>query len=294
MKKISFITEDNIKLDGLLYKSEIVSNEVVISVHGMTSNCFKKRDDIFASQITKNNISYFCFNNRGHDLTAFVDKYIDNKRTGVILGTSFEDVLDSYYDIIGAIKAMTDIGYEKIHLQGHSMGSTKIVYTYNRLLNENNTSVLNKISSVILLSLIDIVGIQKYSLKDKFGSMLEYAIEKEKDNKSNELMPKNAFLHPMSIKSYLRYFKYNEKIDFVKFSDEDYNFEELNNITVPIFMRWGNDNEMILQDVNKLVKLMNSKINNIHKNIGYIDGANHNYDEKELVLVNEIISFLKT
>ena len=188
---------------------------------------------------------------------------------------------------------MIDIGYNKIHLQGHSLGCTKIVYTYNRLVEENNTEILNKIGSVILLSLVDIVQTQKYSLNGKFDEMLEYALNKEKENNLFELMPQNAFIHPISVKSYLRYFKYNEKIDFSRYGNENYNFEELNNITVPIFMRWGNDKEMIIQDVNVLIKFMNNKINNIHKDISYIDGANHNYDGKELILATEIVNFLK-
>jgi pimeloyl-ACP methyl ester carboxylesterase len=292
MKKISFITGDNIKLDGLLYEPSISTNEVVISVHGMSSNCFKKREDILADEIIKNNISYFCFNNRGHDLTVFVDKYIDGKRKKIISGTSYEDVLDSYYDITGAIKSMIDIGYEKIHLQGHSLGCTKIVYTYNRLKDENNTEILGKIKSVILLSLVDIIATQKYSLNDKYDQMIEYAIQKENDKKSNELMPEDAFMHPISVKTYLRYFKYNEKINFSRFGDKNYNFEELNNITVPIFIRWGNVKEMILQDVIKLIEFMNSKIINTHKDIGYIDGANHSYDGKELIIANEILKFI--
>jgi len=292
MKKISFITGDNIKLDGLLYESNISTNEVVISVHGMGSNCFKKREDILASEITKNNISYFCFNNRGHDLTVFVDKYIDGKRRKIIFGTSYEDVLDSYYDITGAIKSMMNIGYEKIHLQGHSLGCTKIVYTYNRLKNDNNSEILSKIKSIILLSLVDIPATQKYSLNGKFDKMIEYAMQKENDNKLTELMPEDAFMHPISVKTYLRYFKYNEKINFSRFGDTSYNFEELNNITVPLFIRWGNVKEMILQDVKELIEFMNSKINNIHKDIGYIDGANHSYEGKELIVVNEILKFI--
>lgn len=293
MKKISFMTEDNVKLDGILYESNILTKEVVISIHGMSSNCFKKREDILADEITKGNISYFCFNNRGHDLTVYTDKYIDGKRTKIITGTTYEDVLDSYYDIKGAIKAMLDIGYEKINLQGHSLGCTKIVYTYNRLKKENDTEVLSKISSVVLLSLVDIMDTQKYYLRDKYDVMLEYANQKEVENKTNELMPKAAFIHPISIKTYLRYFKYNDEINFSRYRDTNCNFEELNNIDVPIFIRWGNNQEMILQEAGDLVNHITSKINNIYKDIDYIDGANHGYDGKEMILANQVLSFLK-
>ena len=129
IEKIYFNTEDNTELFGLLHTSENQTDkEVVIAIHGMGSNCFKQRDDIIAQKLTSNNISYFSFNNRGFGL---VNKIIKNG-SGILQGTAFEDVKDSYYDIVSAIKLMASKGYEKIHLQGHSLGSTKRVYVYNK------------------------------------------------------------------------------------------------------------------------------------------------------------------
>lgn len=294
MKKVSFTTEDNVKLDGLLYESNIDVKEVVISIHGMSSNCFKKRDDIFSEEFNKNNISYLCFNNRGHDFVASLSKYIDGVKTKIIAGTSYEDVLDSYYDIKSAVKLMLDNGYEKINLLGHSLGSTKIVYTYNKLKSENDYSILSKISSVILLSLIDIPQAMKYYLKDSYNDIMDYSLQKEKENKLNELIPLELYGYPMSVKTFLRYYKYNEEIDFSRYGDDSYNFEKLNNITAPLFMRFGNQNEMILQKADDLVNLLNSKINNNNnKSVAYIDGADHSYSGKELILAKEILDFIK-
>lgn len=294
MKKVSFTTEDNVKLDGLLYESNIDVKEVVISIHGMSSNCFKKRDDIFSEEFNKNNISYLCFNNRGHDFVASLSKYIDGVKTKIIAGTSYEDVLDSYYDIKSAVKLMLDNGYEKINLLGHSLGSTKIVYTYNKLKSENDYLILSKISSVILLSLVDIPQAMKYYLKDSYNDIMDYSLQKEKENKVNELIPLELYGYPMSVKTFLRYYKYNEEIDFSRYGDDSYNFEKLNNITVPLFMRFGNQNEMILQKADDLVNLLNSKINNNNnKSVAYIDGADHSYSGKELILAKEILDFIK-
>lgn len=293
MKKISFMTEDNVKLDGLLYEPASLTKEIVIAVHGMSSNCFKKRDDILAEEMLKNNISYFCFNNRGHDLAVFLDKYIDGKKTKIISGTSYEDVLDSYYDITGAIKVMLDNGYEKIHLQGHSLGSTKIVYTYNRLKNENRIELLNKITSIILLSLVDVPTFQKLYVGDEFNNVLEYANKLESENKLTDLISQDIFGSFLSCKTFLRLSKYNQEIDFAKYGDNSYNFDKLNNITVPLFIRWGNIKEMIVQPIDELVNLIKNKINNDNLDVGYIDGADHSYDGKELILASEILSFIK-
>ena len=105
-------------------------------------------------------------------------------------------------------------------------------------------------------------------------------------------MPKDPFIHPISVKSFLRYSKYNKDIDFARYG-EDKEFEKINNIDVPLMMRWGNDNEMILQKADELVDNMNTYIHNARKDIDYIDGANHGYNDKEELLATQIIDFIK-
>ena len=58
-------------------------------------------------------------------------------------------------------------------------------------------------------------------------------------------------------------------------------------------MRWGNNNEMILQKTDELVQLLNEKIKNDKKDISYIDGADHGYHDKEEILAEQILKFVK-
>ena len=46
MEKIEFLATDGVNLTGVLYKGKEESDKVILAVHGMTSNCFKKRDDM--------------------------------------------------------------------------------------------------------------------------------------------------------------------------------------------------------------------------------------------------------
>ena len=96
----------------------------------------------------------------------------------------------------------------------------------------------------------------------------------------------------MSPNTFLKYMKYNEKIDFARFSDENYDFKELNEIRIPLFMRWGNNNELIMQPADKLVGNLKNKIKNDKMDINYIDGATHNYSGKEEILANQIFEFI--
>lgn len=287
LERVYFNTEDEIELVGLLERPTNPTKRVVISAHGMQSNCLKRREDILSKEISNAGIAYFAFNNRGAELMTYTRKTTGEKILNG--GSVYEDVLDGYYDIKGAINKMLELGYTDIYLQGHSLGCTKIVYTYNKLKNENN---VKNIKGIMLLSLVDIPDCQKYDLENKYVEMMEYAENKEKEGKLSDFMPIESFDHPICVRSYLRYFKYNKDIDFARFWDKDYNFKELNNIQIPLFLRWGNVHDLVVQNLDDLIKFLKSKIQNEKIDIGYIDGADHGYTGKEETLAKEIISFI--
>ena len=292
MERVDFLATDGIQLNGFIYKNKIKeTSKIILAVHGMSSNCLKKRDDIIAKKANENEIDYFCFNNRGSELVKYIRRKISDKKEKFLGGTTYEDVLEGYEDIVGAILKLKELGYNEIYMQGHSLGCTKIVYTYNEL-KQDNDEILKDIKGIILLSLIDIPATLKIYLRDKYNTYIDLAEEKEKAGLKNELMPKDAFIHPISVKSFLRYARDNKEIDFARYS-EDNEFEILNNIEIPIMMRWGNSNEMIMQQADELVKMMNEKIKNNKKDIDYINGADHGYTEKEEILAEQIINFIK-
>lgn len=291
LEKIYFDLEDKVELVGLLQKPDdnINTDEVVISIHGMQSNCFKKREDILAKKINEAGIAYFAFNNRGTELMCYTKKTDGSKILNG--GSVYEDVLDGYYDIKGAVEKMLELGYRKIHLQGHSLGCTKIVYAYNKLKKENYKNLEN-IKSIILLSLVDIVDCQKHDLGiEKYNEMLGFAVEKEKEGKMMELMPDGAFDHPISVKSYLRYYRDNKEIDFARFSEKEYDFKELNNIEIPLFMRWG-ETDLVVQNLEELIQFLKDKIRNKKLDISYIKNTDHGYTDKEEQLGEEIANFI--
>lgn len=289
MEKIDFIATDGIELSGILYRGKEKTDKTILAVHGMTSNCFKKRDDVIAKKANEEGIDYFCFNNRGSEIIKYISKKIEGKKEKNLAGTAYEDVLEGYEDIIGAILKLKELGYSDIYLQGHSLGSTKVVYTYNEL-KEEGADILSCIKGVILLSLIDIPMAVKFYLGKNYETFLKLAEEREQKG-INDLMPKNAFIHPISVKTFLRYVRDNKDIDFARYGN-DSELEKLNNIEIPLFMRWGNDNEMIAQKAEELVTILNNIITNPNKDIDYIDGANHGYDGKEEILAEEIIKFV--
>lgn len=292
LHKVFFETEDGVELSGLLHEPENKTEEVVIAIHGMQSNCIKKRDDILAEEITKNNISYFCFNNRGHDLVNSITKKQGEKVVKVLSGSSMENIEECYYDIKAAIIKMLEKGYKKVHLQGHSLGCTKIVYTYTKMKNQNEIELLSKIKSIILLSMVDIPVAINFFFQNNVEELIAYMEKEQKKGNGKKVISVDGAILPMCPDTFLKFVKDNKDIDFARYGDDLYDFTELNEIDIPLFMRWGNKNELIMQEADKLVKMMKTKIKNKTCDIGYINGAGHNYRGKENELASQIIDFL--
>lgn len=292
VEKVYYEAEDKLELFGLLHTGEDGrGEEVVISTHGMGSNCAKKRDDVIANKLTQARIDLFTYNNRGSEYVNTRNR----EKNMILYGTVFEDVLESYLDIVATIKQMMKLGYKKIHLLGHSLGSTKTLYTYNKLIEEENQEILDAIKSVLLLSLVDLSDVMKFvDQNNKDVDLPKIALEKEQEGHSDFIIEtKTSFMPLVSAKTFLRYYRDNQDIDFARYTTEGYEFNALNNINVPLFMRWGNVNELINLPEDDLVNLLNEKIKNENKDIGFIDGASHNYWGKEEELATQILSFLK-
>ena len=111
MKRIDFLATDGIMLNGLLYESANQTKDIILAVHGMSSNCFKIRDEVISKYANESNIDYFCFNNRGSELVKYIRKNINGKKEKMLGGTSYEDVLEGYEDIVGAILKLKELGY---------------------------------------------------------------------------------------------------------------------------------------------------------------------------------------
>ena len=65
-----------------------------------------------------------------------------------------------------------------------------------------------------------IKGDTNYEINEMYSKKkyVDYAIEKEKKGEILDFMPKDSFFHPISVKTYLQYTKYNSDFDFAKYN----------------------------------------------------------------------------
>jgi len=277
IEKVNFTTDDRLNLYGLLYSPEQKTNEVVIFVHGIHSNCFRKKDDIFAEELIKNNIAYFTFANRGANTVT--------KINGKLYGSAYEEPTECIYDINSAIRKMKDMGYNKINLLGHSLGSSKLLYWY-------ITDKRCEINTIGLLSLTDTHQIAKAYLGIKYNLL----IPKIRKGKLSTLIPQEMFkginILPLSIRTFLRIFV-DDEFNLISYDEEDTNVENINKISEPLFMRFGTVNEYLLNNAAHTVSTLMKKITKNNIDISYIEDADHSYHGKEKELINQYIDFLK-
>lgn len=85
-----FKATDGVNLKGVMYKNQSKTNKVLISIHGMATNCLKERDEKIAEKANELNIDFFAFNNRGHDIVNYIKK--ENQEKQELAGTAYEEI----------------------------------------------------------------------------------------------------------------------------------------------------------------------------------------------------------
>lgn len=149
LETVRFATADDVQLVGW-HSGPLgdLANTVVIHIHGMSGNGFENHlVDALREMHNADGRAFFSFNNRGAGVVTW--QYTSS--SAFLGGACYERFDDCVHDIAGAIDAMVDRGFERVVLQGHSLGCTKVVHYL--------TSVDDKrVCAAILLAPTDMYG----------------------------------------------------------------------------------------------------------------------------------------
>lgn len=283
---ISFQTEDNILLHGLLFQNEGSCDTIVIHVHGMAGNFYENSFIAeMAKQYTSNGLSFLTFNNRGHDY--YCDLLHVDTGDSSLGGAAFEVFEECLFDIQGAIKFAKNSGYSRIILQGHSSGANKAVYYLSQSKND--------ICGVALISPCDDIGLHVDEIgEEKRIELLKYAKAQIDAGNQDHLMPHNTFFdYLLSAKTYENCFKYGSAMDTFPYRTPEDEFSAFGAIRIPIFVCFGNDGDYLLQDTNEVEQMLKKKTSTFASlSFEVIDGASHSYSGKEGALAFAIINWI--
>ncbi len=272
-------TKDGIPLYGL--HLSVKGETVLIAIHGTASNFY---ENDFMEEITriahKKGVSILMTNNRGSGVLQAWPR---------LHGTALEHFEDCVGDIDVWIAYALKQGYKKIILQGHSLGTEKVVYYMNK------GNYRDKVSAVILLAFSDSYGAEMQYLKKKgHETYFKEAENLVKEGKGQQFLTSDWLSYsgvmPKSADSFLNFMK--EGSEFSKalpFHQESLPF--VNNIHVPILAVIGDQVEYTVIPIHQAIDLL--KKENSRAEVYQIKNCNHDFKGKEKELAEILGRFLE-
>ena len=278
MKLVSVDTKDKIPLFGLFSEAKN-SKTVLINIHGTASNFYENSYMILVTEfLLKNNISVLSTNNRGAGVMHVYPH----------TGAALEHFEDCVLDIDAWIKFALSKGYKNIILQGHSLGSEKVVYYMNKGKYGKN------VKSIILLGPADSFGETLKTLKNKCNIVMKEAkslINKNKEQFLTSVWLCHGDVLPNSADSFINFFSEGSELSKALPLRKGKDLELYRKIKVPILVVIGDKEEYTIIPIKKALELMAKE--NENTECHQIKDCNHDFENKENELVRIISKFLR-
>ncbi len=259
---VHFETADFLRLPGLLFEPSSPTKTAVLYLHGCGSSSvfYKPEMNLYGRYFTDHRISFFPFNNRG----AHYQKNLTNTQTQerMTMGTWFELIKDSVFDIDGAIELLTSRGYTSLFLMGESTGANKIVlYDWYR--------PENSVLGYALLSGGDDTGLHYGEMGERTYSVaLKRALEMIRGGKGMKKVPQYISSFGFSWQSLYdvlnpdgdyNVFPFKEFLHKVNLSQKPL-FEKFSHIKKPTCVIYGQQDEFCYGDVKGCVRALTKHV----------------------------------
>jgi pimeloyl-ACP methyl ester carboxylesterase len=259
---------------------------VLLHIHGFESDLFTNEFvSVIANAFQKKNQGFLTVQTRGMANEYFF-KTTDGKWKK--LGSHFEVLEDSYKDIDAWIELLISKGYSNIILQGHSLGTMKVL----RYLFEGKHA--DKVTKVILLAPFDIMQLLETATQGKWREYLEIARQRVAVGKGEEVIPTQYLDVSMSYQTYVSHHQENEFEYMFKFSDKEYDFPLLQKISIPVKVIVGTKDEFFHpanpSHPEEAMTIFETKVKDFSGNL--IPESGHGYVGYEQELVRDIESFI--
>ncbi len=265
---VKFTTKDGLRLDGFLLRSRSRNRKVILNVFGMTSNFFSsERYRALYSVAKGGNVDIFLANNRG---MGSVNSFHTTGKDRRYIGTAREKFEDCLFDIEGAIRFLSRLGYRSIILQGQSTGCQKVTYYCSKRKDR-------KVRGVILLAPVDDYNVARQELKDRFPLAVRIAKDMVRRGRGDELASGGIYYYTAR-----RFLSYAEPRNVeARLFNYDSDLEEFGRIRQPILAVFGSKEEHRTKPVRKYMSILESKTVSADFEWKIIAGADHSFHRKE-------------
>lgn len=278
---IRVITDDHLELFGFLAEAEGEKEAILIHIHGTSSSFYSEEyARLFTEEFPPLGVTTLFTNNRGsHVMEAW-------QNTGAGLEI-FEDCL---LDIDAWIQYALDAGYRRILLQGHSLGTEKIVYYMNK------GRFIENVVAVILLGASDSFGNQTRIAKTFPVDPMEEARRLVAEGKGEQFLTSVWRPHgggvPQSAASYLNFFSPGSELSKTLPLRGGKDLLYYRKIKVPILAVVGEYDPFTCLPVPQALQLLEKENRQTRAKI--IPGADHDFSGKEKELLETVREFVHT
>lgn len=278
-------TQDKLILHGALREPERKTKKLVLHIHGMAGNFYQNKflEDL-AEKLTSSDWAFLSVNTRGHGHIS-EEKYDTKKERYTLIGNYNEKFEDCVLDIKSWIDFAETQGFEKLVLQGHSLGCSKVVYYLSKTHD-------NRVDKLILLAPSDMIGITEKWKGHK--EVLKEAKSMIKEGKGKELLSKrlDEWYH-LTAKTYVNFGERGNSIDVFNIYDPKKPSISLARIKLPILALVGSKDWCMVINPIKAMHILRDKAKSCTQfDIAVIEGANHGYDGKEDDMAQILIEWL--
>ena len=277
---VKTITADNLELYGILTEAKGKKDAILINIHG-TSGCFYIEDytPFFVEELPALGIATLFTNNRGsHVMEAWQNS-----------GAALEIFEACVLDIDAWIQHALNLGYRRIFLQGHSLGTEKVVYYMNK------GSHTRSVTAVILLGISDSFGNQALIAKRFPADPMVEAKRLMAEGKGEQFLTSIWRPHgggvPQSAASYLNFFSHGSELSKAIPLRQRGELAYYRKIRVPLLVVVGEFDPFTCIPVPEAIRVLEKE--NPRTLTQVIAGTDHDFSGKGKELVEIIKDFLK-
>ncbi|MCK5473885.1 MAG: alpha/beta hydrolase [Candidatus Aenigmarchaeota archaeon] len=229
-------TQDNLELQGLLYKPKIKTDKILIHIHALIGNFYENLFiDYIAKEVVSKGFAFLTYNNRGAGILGEFIKKEKTKRTHIQSGGSVEKFEDCIMDVGAGIDFAAKKGYDSVVLEGHSLGCQKIAYYRSETKDK-------RVKKMVFLAPVNDIAYVKRVLGEKYNEFLNIAKKLKNEGKGNELIPKEMAFYPMmTVDKYLDFV--DPTTEHGKVLDYSGSLKCLKKINCPSLAIFGSDDD---------------------------------------------------
>ena len=268
-------TKDKLIHQGIYFEPKEKSDIAMLWVHGLSGEFHSHITsiDAFASKGDDLGYGFAVFNTRGAKFIDGVQQQDASNPKGYIYipgGAGNEIFEECIHDIDAGITFLTQQGYRKIILVGHSTGANKVCFYA-------GTVQDSRVIGVILNSPI---SDRLEKTKKEIAETLPLMKQKILEGKGDELL--FGYSHfPMTAKRYLSLYEIGSKEDVFDYGDEKPKLIVFSNITKPLYVILGEKDEHADRPLIDIKKVFDAHTTSKNYTSIIVPNALHGFDGME-------------